>query len=348
MGAGAGYPASGADVADDRWTEAALAGLGPDEHDFQEFKGAGLVVHQGQVAPDFLPVLSKQVSAFANGAGGRIFLGVDDRGQVDGGVPVDLRKGGTRSWLEDVVPGLVDPPLSVFNVYEVPPDGADSRIAPGHAVYVVEVAASASAPHQALDHRYYLRIAGKSRPMGHVHLQDVLRRTRHPDVHVQRIAPYGPPERVTTDPRGPKVMLSFRIFLENRGRTLAQHVGLELAMPRPVVNRDVRRRMTEAGAQLTQRAGTVSFFRYHPNPMFPGQDLFFLQVWVAVHGGNVEAIRQGAAAIAWRVYADDAPAREGTRPVVELAGVRDALAWVGRAAGVARPGPSIRLDPDDG
>lgn len=315
----------------ERWTEADLLTLGPDEYDFQEFKGSAWVWVDGALVSDFHAALSKQLSAFANGAGGRILLGLDDLGRIDGGVPADLKQGGTRSWLEDIVGGLVDPPLSSFNVHEILGTAPHSAIRPGHAVYVIEVPPSDAAPHQALDHRYYLRIAGKSRPMGHVHVTDVLRRTRHPQVDVRRVAPFGPEERVTTDPRGPKVLISFRVFLENRGRTLATHVGAEIVLPRPVVNREVRRRTLEAtDVGLTQRPGTVNFFRYHPHPVFPSQDLSFLQIWVAVHGGNLDAVRTGLARIAWRVYADDAPARTGSRSLVDFAVVRDAVAWLDR------------------
>ncbi|MCB9663099.1 MAG: ATP-binding protein [Alphaproteobacteria bacterium] len=315
----------------ERWTEDDVASLGPDEYDVQEFKGSAWIWHDGDLNPEFHAAYSKQLSAFSNGAGGRILLGVDDAGRIDGGVPVEIKKGGTRSWLEDITPGLVDPPLASFNVHEVLGTGADSAILPGHAVYVVEVPPSDAAPHQALDHRYYLRIAGKSRPMGHVHVTDVLRRTRHPVVDVRRLAPYGPEERITTDPRGPKVLVSFRIFLENRGRTLARHVGAEIALPRPVVNREVRRRTLEGpDVGLTQRPGTVTFFRYHPHPVFPSQDLSFLQVWVAIHRSNLDAVRTGLARIAWRVYADDAPARTGSRSLADFAVVRDAVAWLDR------------------
>lgn len=319
-------------MAGQRWTEAALSALGPDEYDFQEYKGSALVSQKGTINGELMTALSKQLSAFANGAGGRILLGLDDQGQIDGGVPTSLKQGGTRSWLEDLIPGLVDPPLASFNVHEVLGGAPDSAIQPGHAVYVLEVPSSELAPHQALDHRYYLRIAGKSRPMGHLHLQDVLRRTRNPDVHLLRLTPYGPAERLTNDPRGPKVMVALKAQIANRGRTLAHHVGLELVMPRPVVNREVRRRTLEdSNVQLTQRPGTVSFFRYHPQPVFPGQELTFLTTWIAVHAGNLAAIRSGDAEILARVYADDAPVREFRRPIGSIGVLREESQWVERA-----------------
>ena len=47
-----------------------LEQLAPGEHDFQEFKGTGFVLDGTKIAAHFIPALSKQVSAFANGAGG--------------------------------------------------------------------------------------------------------------------------------------------------------------------------------------------------------------------------------------------------------------------------------------
>ena len=82
------------------WTEDMLDGLAPHEHDFQEFKGSGWLMRTpSDVQPDFLFFLSKQASAFANGSGGSLFVGIDDDGRIDGGVPIDI-KGGTRAWLQ--------------------------------------------------------------------------------------------------------------------------------------------------------------------------------------------------------------------------------------------------------
>lgn len=321
------------------WTEAMLDGLGPDEYDFQEFKGRGFLVDErGQITPEFFPALSKQLSAFANGGGGRVFLGIDDRGRIDGGVPTDLKGGGTRAWLEDILPTLADPPVARFNVYEVRAKSEGSAIEPGCAVYVLDIPASDLAPHQAIDHRYYLRIAGKSRPMGHVHIQDILRRTRHPEVRIHRFAPYGPEDRITTDPRGPKVEITWRIFLANTGRRLAHHVGVEVSVPRPLVNRAIRQRMlTEPDVSLTQRPGSVHFFRYHPNPVFPGQDLFFLQLHTVIHSGNLDAVRQDVARITTEVYADDAPVHRTEHALGDYAVVREAVAWMDRRLGEIAP-----------
>ena len=323
---------------DEPWTETRLAELAPYEFDFQEFKSSGWIWDGRELAGGFHDALSKQVGAFANGAGGAIFLGIDDHGRIDGGIPARLKPGGTRSWLEDIIPGLVNPRLGRFNVFEVPAGAPGATLLrPDHAVYVVEIPASEDAPHQSIDHRYYLRIAGKSRPMGHVHVQDVLRRSRHPQVELTRVGPYGPPERITTDPRGPKVFIGFRTFLTNQGRTLAHHVGGDIAVPRPFVGKEVRARtVAEAGAHYSQTPGHITFFRYHPVPLFPSQEIFCFTVYVSIHAANLALVRAGAA-LRWRIYADDAVPRTGEIALRSFGVVQQAMAWIERASSPSAP-----------
>lgn len=312
-----------------------LEALEPHEHDFQEFKGTAWIVDaDGAIQDHFLIALSKQVSAFANGAGGRLFIGLDDHGDVDGGVPTRLR-GGTREWLEDVAPSCVDPPLQRCNVFEVAPGGPGTRIQPHHGVYVIEIPGSIQAPHQSKDHRYYLRIAGKSRPMGHVHVQDVIRRTQHPVLELSRLGPYGDFEPDDTNPLGPQAFVQLRCFVTNRSRRLASHVGFELVMPRPFAGAEVRRRMRANGeCHHSQTPGEVRFFRYHGVPVFPSQETYAVTLWTCVHGRNLAQLRAGAV-IGWRIYADDAEPAYGERALASFQVVLNAMAWVEQQLGDA-------------
>ena len=319
-----------------RWSEARLKALDPDEHDFQEFKSSAWVVSElGELHPDFLQHLSKQVSAFSNGAGGALIIGLNDDGSIDGGVPVHFKKGGTRAWLEDVIATAVTPRLARFNVFEVTRTETDrSAIKPQHAVYVIELPSSHDAPHQAKDHRYYLRIAGKSRPMSHLHIEDVLRRNMTPTLSLSRVGPYGELERDLSDPRGPRAFVLLRAFVENTGRTMARHVGVELIVERPFIGKEVRSRMSEMGeTHYTQRPGEVSFFHYHPTPLFPSQEVYGLCLWVSVHANNVNLLRAGSA-LTWRVYADDARPVLGGVELQSFPAVRQAIEWV---EGVSSP-----------
>ena len=326
------------------WSESRLYRLVPYEVDAQEFK-ASLYVYEagtGGVRSDFLDNLSKQISAFANAGGGHLFLGIDDRGRIDGGVPCDLRQNGTREWLEDILPGSVDPPLKAFNVYEVRGENPNrTAILPGRAVYVVEIPDSEDAPHQSRDRRYYLRIAGKSRPMGHRHVMDILQRRRDPEVLVHHVDPYGEPEVVETDPRGPSVLLRLRFMLLNEGRALAQHVGLECTLPRFAVNTECRRRMLAAPpggeGRLFQTPGEVTFFFYHPTPIFPQQQIPFGEAWIAIHRTNMHHYLEGRVIFRWKVYADAAPCHEGGVDVASYSVVQRGLRLVRQRSGRQDP-----------
>lgn len=325
------------------WSEARLLALEPHEHDYQEFKGSAWAWEQSalRLRGDFLDNLSKQVSAFANAAGGHLFLGLDDQGRIDGGIPRDLRPCGTREWLEDLLPQLVDPHIKACNVYEVLPQAGQSAILPGRAVYVLEIPQSDSAPHMARDRRYYLRIAGRSRPMANRHVLDILHRTTHPAVTVERIDPFGEPELIGNDPRGPKALVRLRAILTNTGRTLAQHVGCEFALPRHATDRESRRRTLEGlEGRLIQRPGELVFFFYHPIPIFPTQSVPFGEVWLTVHQANLEQWQAGRLALRWCVFADGAPRVEGKVDLGHYTAVQRAVRLVEQALRMS--GPPVR------
>ena len=307
------------------WSLRRLQGLDPHEHDFQEFKSSEWLCQNNEIQSDFLQLLSKQVSAFANGAGGILIIGMHDNGQLDEGVNSTL-KGGTREWLEDVISTSVSPSLKQFNVFEVERPLIENE--PPRATYVIDLPRSGEAPHQSRDHRYYLRVAGKSRPMSHLHLEDVIRRTSLPRVTISRLGHYGEPESNNNDQRGPICFVMLRAFLHNQGRVMAKHVGVELTLPRAFIGREVRERMEALShTHYTQKPGNGSFFRYHPTPLFPTQEVFALCIWVCVHRNNMNALKSDAKLL-WSVYADDSIPIDGALHLSSIPAIRQAMEWV--------------------
>ena len=99
-----------------------------------------------------------------------------------------VKKPSTREWLEDIIPTLVDFPLSSFNVYAVQGKGNKSQIAEGRGIFIIEILDSEQAPHQAIDNRYYVRVGGKSRPIGHRLVADIFGRRSYPKIQLEFIA----------------------------------------------------------------------------------------------------------------------------------------------------------------
>jgi hypothetical protein len=127
--------------------------------------------------------ISKDVSAFANAAGGTIVYGVIENGRVPTGIdtgydPADI----TKEWLEQVINSTIKPRLGgvVINQVELPASH------PGRVLYVVDVPQAVGGDvHQASDHKFYKRFNFESVPMEYYEILDVMRRSVGADLYAR-------------------------------------------------------------------------------------------------------------------------------------------------------------------
>ena len=119
--------------------------------------------------------ISKDVSAFANSAGGFLVYGMLEDKHVPTSIDVGVdRNVITKEWLESVIKSRISPIIDDFTVKQIslPSKG------PNQVAYVVEIAqATSRAPHQAYDHRYYKRYNYESTPMEDYEVRDLMRRS---------------------------------------------------------------------------------------------------------------------------------------------------------------------------
>ncbi|WP_298261181.1 RNA-binding domain-containing protein [Bradyrhizobium sp.] len=119
--------------------------------------------------------LSKDVSAFANSAGGLLVYGIVEDKHVPIGIDTGVdRNVITKEWLESVIKSRIQPVVDDLAIKQIdlPSKGVDK------VAYVVEVpAATSRAPHQAYDHRYYKRFNFESTPMEDYEVRDLMRRS---------------------------------------------------------------------------------------------------------------------------------------------------------------------------
>lgn len=127
--------------------------------------------------------LSKDVSAFANSAGGTLIYGIieDQETHVaskldDGCDPKEI----TKEWVEQVINSNIQPRLSGVRIYSIELTTQN----PGKFAYVVDVPQGSTA-HQASDKRYYKRFNFESVPMEDYEIRDVMQRVTAPKIAVE-------------------------------------------------------------------------------------------------------------------------------------------------------------------
>jgi predicted HTH transcriptional regulator len=156
------------------WEEAYLLELitvGEQESLTLDYKASAALAKTDKCRSD----LSKDVSAFANSAGGFLVYGMLENGHVPTAVDVGLdRNIITKEWLESVIKSVIQSVVDdvVIKQIDLPSRGTDK------VAYAVQIAqATSRAPHQAKDYRYYKRFNFESTPMEDYEVRDLMRRS---------------------------------------------------------------------------------------------------------------------------------------------------------------------------
>jgi Putative DNA-binding domain len=205
----------------EKWTEADVDELPAEEPDVFERKSGELFADQG----NFLDVVAKALSAFANSGGGSLILGVKDDGTPDG-LPPLVGQTAMRDWVEQRIPHLLDYPLADFRVHTVI-KSHPSRIPDGREVVVIDVGDSAAAPHQSKRQiNYYRREGGRSVPAPHFYLELLRQRLTNPTLEftLRKIDPVD----VTEHDNGLFLEAKLRFEIKNVGRVAAYNWQLSV------------------------------------------------------------------------------------------------------------------------
>jgi hypothetical protein len=292
--------------------------------------------------------LSKALSAIANTGGGQLILGLqnpepDASGWAvdDGGICTRI-KGGTREWLETLTPNLLDFPLQSFNVYEIATSKTlpQSSIQDGRALYVIDVRDSSLAPHQALDQKYYARVGGRSVPIGHRLVLDIMGRRKSPEFELTASIVRTTDKRLdyATFEDQDTVVHTLVCRARNLGQVYAQYVNIRILLPVDVMLRDYHgnpergnlvvqqsEELWEVWGTNTQRdvvdvetaIGSGVIEKYGPSwfdPILPGLS-FDWEIELA-HSLPEIALCRGT--LRWWIYADNAPERHGETRMADI------------------------------
>lgn len=190
--------------------------------------------------------ISKDVSAFANSAGGTIAYGIIEKGHV----PVKLDRGfdpneTSREWLEQVINSRIRRKIDGIRINPV----ELKQTNPGRVAYVVYVPQSIRAPHQAHDKRFYKRYNFQSVPMEEYEIRDVARREETPDLHVDFHLVEKRPKLEFTDDEQYSMPIEIGASISNCATMPAEFAVITLFLDRNLVLKDTADLSDELAAE---------------------------------------------------------------------------------------------------
>jgi hypothetical protein len=152
------------------------------ELDFKESKALQNVRGQKDVRYE----ISKDVSAFANSAGGTLIYGMAE----DGHVATGLDEGSdpnvvTKEWLDQIINATIHRKIEGLRINQI----ALATRNPGNVAYVVYIPQSTRTPHQALDKKFYKRYEFQSVSMEEYEIRDLYHRGEVPDLRIEFMLP---------------------------------------------------------------------------------------------------------------------------------------------------------------
>jgi hypothetical protein len=158
--------------------------------------------------------MCKDVSAFANSAGGQIIYGVEEEKK---GIPSALDNGitdpkVTREWIIQVLNSRVQPKMIGITVERI-------KLSEDGFGFVINVPQTNTGPHQAPDKKYYRRHELLSQPMEDYEIRDVMNRAVTPELYVRPGFPNGHKHKLGFKPLkevSEGVQLSFSIGNHSR------------------------------------------------------------------------------------------------------------------------------------
>ncbi len=209
--------------------------------------------------------LSKDVSAFANSAGGILVYGVEENGHIPVGIdagcdPNDISK----EWLEQVINSRIHRRIDGIVINPIALSGEKY----GRVIYVVVVPPSLRAPHMASDNRFYKRFNFQSVAMEEYEVRDVSRRIDTPELDISiEIRSMARAKKVLSLRGDFWLAFAIEIFVGNRSEVPGENCFFAFYWDRRLT---VQRRGTKKSQPAITPLPNEIRFEGHEVPVFSG------------------------------------------------------------------------------
>jgi hypothetical protein len=293
------------------WTEVDLLTLiadGAEESLQLEYKRCTALVDAQKPSDEIRNEFSKDVSAFANSAGGTIVYGIIEQKNkpiaLDGGFDPTVIK---KEWLEDLLHGRIHPNIDGLVIVPIPFSGTRQ----GKIAYVIRIPQSTTA-HQAGDKKYYKRYNFKAQPMEDYEIRDVMNRLKFP-----RLVPRFAARHVESKERISEYALNVTVI--NQGVKAAQVYKIVLWIPRQLsscVRGFQKQEIVEIDSALFGREWFKQSITRVNHMIFPDDEWSVsddggIQFVYKIDSSRYDRDEKRAPFLLWKTYADDMPPLSG-------------------------------------
>ncbi len=168
--------------------------------------------------------ISKDVSAMANSAGGKILYGVKEDPTnrfLPGAVDPVQRTFITTETLQQIIESRIQPKIQGVSIYAIP-------ITEDTAVYVVDIPQSTTA-HQASDKKYYKRVNNLCLPMEDYEIRDVMNRKTAIALSLRLLPDLTRNQERTGSNPTHHFGMHFLVSVRNNGSRVARYCSVELS-----------------------------------------------------------------------------------------------------------------------
>ena len=175
--------------------------------------------------------ISKDVSAMANSAGGKILYGVTEdptKRFLPGAADPVQRTSITTETLQQIIESRIQPKIPSVNIYAVPITGET-------AIYVVDVPQSTTA-HPASDKKYYKRVNNLCLPMEDYEIRDVMNRKTAITLSLRLIPDLTRNQERTESTLTHRSGMHFLVSVKNSGNRVAKYCLVELSADQHVIH----------------------------------------------------------------------------------------------------------------
>ncbi|HEY0459273.1 MAG TPA: ATP-binding protein [Pyrinomonadaceae bacterium] len=250
--------------------------------------------------------ITKDVSAFANSAGGILIYGIREFEQENRRhlpekiTPVDRRQY-PREWVEQIIQAI-RPRIDGIVIHSVSLSSGETDVA-----YVIEIPQSNTA-HQASDQRYYKRFNFQAVPMEDYEIRDVIFREQTPNIALNFLIEITPESQ------------SLVIQARNSGSAFAQYVAVFLDAPVSILQNTENKLNIKDGGRFYRHRLTNLNQEYADEQFRANFPLLrsMTMDWKIPLKENFEEFAAQDSAVKWKIYADNALPKEGKSALKEI------------------------------